>query len=90
MFDYYSKHDDNGCFKSCLVRYLNPADHHAARFTKAAKICLMFLILKTKSKTRIPATLVFFCYEFKKKYPIYVSKKCCAVKHSEKEKTLCS
>ena len=27
--------DDNECFKWCLVRYLNPADHHPAR-TKIA------------------------------------------------------
>ena len=27
--------DDNECFKSCLVRYLNPANHHQARITKA-------------------------------------------------------
>ena len=25
------KFDDNECFKWCLVRYLNPADHHPAR-----------------------------------------------------------
>ena len=29
--------DDNECFKWCLVRYLNPADHHPARITKADK-----------------------------------------------------
>ena len=23
--------DDNECFKWCLVRYLNPADHHPAK-----------------------------------------------------------
>ena len=28
---------DNECFKWCLVRYLNPADHHPARTTKADK-----------------------------------------------------
>ena len=27
--------DDNECFKLCLVRYLNPVDHHSARVTKA-------------------------------------------------------
>ena len=30
--------DDNESFKWCLVRYLNPADHHPARITKSAKI----------------------------------------------------
>ena len=29
--------DDNECFKWCLVRYLNPADHHPARITKFDK-----------------------------------------------------
>ena len=28
---------DSECFKWCLVRYLNPADHHPARTTKADK-----------------------------------------------------
>ena len=27
--------DDNEFFKLCLVRYLNPADYHSARITKA-------------------------------------------------------
>ena len=26
--------DDNECFKWCLVRYLNPADHNPIRITK--------------------------------------------------------
>ena len=29
--------DDNECFKWCLVKYLHPADHHAARIIKAEK-----------------------------------------------------
>ena len=29
--------DDNECFKWCLVRYLNPANHHLARITKTDK-----------------------------------------------------
>ena len=29
--------DDNECFKWCLVRYLNLADHHPARIEKADK-----------------------------------------------------
>ena len=29
--------DDNEFFKWCLVRYLNPADHHPAKITKADK-----------------------------------------------------
>ena len=33
--------DDNECFKWCLVRYLNPADHRPARITKADKHFVM-------------------------------------------------
>ena len=29
--------DDNKCFKWCLVRYLNPADHNSRRTTKSDK-----------------------------------------------------
>ena len=29
--------DDNECFKWCLLRYLNPADHQPARIKKADK-----------------------------------------------------
>ena len=29
--------NDNGCFKLCLVRYLNPANHDPTRITKADK-----------------------------------------------------
>ena len=29
--------DDNECFKWCLDRYVNPADHNARRITKADK-----------------------------------------------------
>ena len=39
--------DDSECFKWCLVRYLNPADHYPARITKLTKILLKSLILKT-------------------------------------------
>ena len=28
---------DNECFKRCLIKYLNPADHHPARIIKADK-----------------------------------------------------
>ena len=29
--------DDNECFRQCLVRYLNPANHHPARVTNKDK-----------------------------------------------------
>ena len=38
--------DDNECFKWCLVQFLNPADHHPARITKADRELLKSLILK--------------------------------------------
>ena len=47
--------DDNECFKWCLVRYLNPADHHPARITNADKdfeTKLDFKDIKFPTKTR--------------------------------------
>ena len=38
--------DDNESFKWCLVRYLNPADHHPARITKTDKDFVKRLHLK--------------------------------------------
>ena len=73
--------DDNECFKWCLVRYLNPADHHPAKVTKADKdfpkrldfknIIFQpkletFTKLKIKKKKRIPLTLVFLAMKIKK------------------------
>ena len=29
--------DDNECFKWCLIRYINPADHHPTKITIADK-----------------------------------------------------
>ena len=41
--------DDNKCFKWCLVRYLNPADHDPRRITKAdTDFSLVFLATKIK------------------------------------------
>ena len=68
-----------------MVRYLNSADHHPARITKAVKILQRDLILKTynvqrdihrnlKKKNSIGISV--FGYENKVKYPIYVSNKC--------------
>lgn len=39
--------DDNECFKSCLVRYLNHEDHHQEELEQLTKIFQMNLILKT-------------------------------------------
>ena len=70
--------DDNECFKWCLVRYLNPADHHPARITKTDKDFVKRLHLKDIKfpvkisdiheikKKRIPLALVFLAMEIKK------------------------
>ena len=45
----------NECFKWCLVSYLNPADHHPARITKADNDIareLDFEDIKLSTKTR--------------------------------------
>ena len=65
--------DDNECFEWCLVRYLNPVDHHPARITKADKDFAKMLDLKDKNfplhirdirkiekKKRIPSALAFW------------------------------
>ena len=63
--------DDNECFKWCLVRYLNPADYHPLRITKADKDFTKKLDFKDikfsvkirdihrLKKKRIPWTLAF-------------------------------
>ena len=81
--------DDNECFKWCLVRYLNPADHYPARITKTDKDFAKTLDFKDinfpvkikdiHKKNSIGISV--FGYENKGKYPIYVSKQCCEEKH---------
>ena len=68
--------DDNECFKWSLFRYLNPADHHPTRITKADKYfakkfdfkdikCPEKLETFTKfKKKRISSTLAFFFFVF--------------------------
>ena len=88
--------DDNECFQWCLVRYLNPADHHPAKVTKADKdfpkrldfknIIFQpkletFTKLKIKKKKKNSIDTSVFGYENKEKHSIYVSKKCCEGKH---------
>ena len=71
--------DDNECFKSCLVRYVNPADHHPARITKADKDFAKMLdfkdikfpvkigdIYKKNFHKRIPSASVFLVMKIKK------------------------
>ena len=82
---------DNECFKCCFVRYLNPANHHPARITKADKDFANRLdfkdinipvkvrdILKIEKKNSVGVSV--FGYENKEKHPIYVSKQCCKEK----------
>ena len=84
--------DDNECFKWCLVRYLNHVDHNPRRITKIDKDFakrLDFKDIKFPVKTRDihkierknSIGISIFGYENKVKYPIYVPKKCCKVKH---------
>ena len=61
---------DNQCFKWCLVRYLNLADHHPVRITKSDKDFakkLDFKDIKYPVKVRDIHTLYcrrkhFYCY----------------------------
>ena len=84
--------DDNECFKWCLVRYLNPADHNPIKIPKSDKdfakrydfkdIKLPVEIKdihKIKKKNFIGISV--FGYKNKENHPIYVSKQCCEQKH---------
>ena len=84
---------DNEYFKWCLVRYLNPADHHPARIAKTEKDFVKRLdfrdikfpvkikdIHKIKNKKN-SLSISIFGYENKEKQPICVSKKCWKEKH---------
>ena len=44
---YIQNINDNECFKLCLVRYLNPADHNPARIREVDKDFAKNVILKT-------------------------------------------
>ena len=83
--------DDNECFKWSIVRYLNPANHHPARITRADKDFAKKLVLRTKFPVKIrdihkiekknSIGISVFGYENKEKHPIYISKKCCEEIH---------
>ena len=79
--------DNNKCFKWCLVRYLNPADHNLVRITKADKVFakkLDFKDIKFPVKVRdihkIENQNSIGIIIRKTKHPIYVFKKCCKEK----------
>ena len=74
--------DDNECFKWCLVRNLNPADHNPRRITKADKDFEKRLDFKDikfpvkfrdicKTEKRNSIGISVFGYENNEKYPIY-------------------
>ena len=84
--------DDHEYFKWSLVQYLNPADHHPTRITKAEKNFAKKLDFKGiklpvkirdihKIEKKNSIAFIVIGYENKEKYPIYVSKKCCEEKH---------
>ena len=66
--------DDNECFKWSIVRYLNPANHHPARITKADKHFAKKVDFKyikfpakiTELKKRIPSAFVFLAMQINK------------------------
>ena len=84
--------NDNDYFKWYLARYLNPANHHPARITKANKDFAKRLdfkdmkfqvkirdIQKIEKKNSIDISV--FGYGNKEKHPICVSKQCFEEKH---------
>ena len=84
--------DDNECFKWCLVRYLNPANHNLRKITKAGKDFAKMLDFKDikfpvkigdihENEKKNSTSISIFGYEYKEKYPNYVSKQCCEEKH---------
>ena len=86
------KIDFNGCFKWSKVRYLNPANYHPARITKADKDFVETLDIKDikfpvkigdihKIEKNTSINISIFGYENKKNYPICVSKKRCEEKY---------
>ena len=85
---------NNESFKWCLVRYLQPEDHHPAKITKANKDFAKRLdfkdmkfpvkirgIHKIEKKKKKSIGIIVFGFENKVKYPIYVSKNFCEELH---------
>ena len=65
--------NDNECFKWCLVRYLDPADHHPARITKVDEDFarkLDFKDIKLPSKLEIFTKLKKSVFSYAKKKKI--------------------
>ena len=75
-----------------MVRYLNPANHHPARITKADKVFAKILDFKDIEfpvkirhsqnwKKRNSISISVFTLENKEKHSVYVSKQCFEEKH---------
>ena len=66
--------DDNECFRLCLVRYVNPANHHPARISKADKNFakkLDFKVFKDIRKIEKNNSIgIILGYENREKHPI--------------------
>ena len=61
--------EDNECFNWCLVIYLNPADHHPARITKADKDFAKMLDFKDINfPVKKKNTLTYYWLEKEKKH----------------------
>ena len=85
--------DDNESFKWSIVKYLNPANHHPTRSTKADKGFakkldfkdIKFLVkirdIHKIEKEKNSIGISVFSYNNKETHPIYVSKKCWKEKH---------
>ena len=82
----------NACFKWFLVRYLNPANHHLERITKAEKDKKIGFkdmkfpvkardIHKIKKIKNLPPLVFLEIIENKQKYQTYVSKNYCEHKY---------
>ena len=75
-------------FKWCLVRYVNPAEHHPAIITKIGKYFAKKLEFKDikfrdvhKIEKKNSINISVFGYENKEKHSIYVSKTFCEEKN---------
>ena len=80
--------------KWCIVKHLHPGDHHLARLEIFMKYEKMNRILQTlnflpklktfsKSRNRIPFTVVFLFMKIREKPPIYISNNYYEDKHND-------
>ena len=78
------KNNDQKCFLWCHVRHINPIKIHPERITQKDESLLMILIIMklnflcrkkilVKLRQKTTFTSIFFCYENKLTFPIYIS-----------------